>query len=79
MFIVVVRKTCPGLYENILNSCKALSSKNEWSLLFSDDLVIFSHFKVSRVDRGAEFSLAAIARGFSQAYLSNSCCLVAIL
>ena len=63
MFIVPIRKTCPGLYENILNSYKALSSKHEWSLLFFDDLVIFSHFKVSRVDPGAEFPLTALSAG----------------
>ena len=63
MFIAVIRKTCPGLYENILNSYKALSFKNEWSLLFSDDLVIFSHFNVSRVDPGAEFPRGAVAGG----------------
>ena len=34
MFIVLVRKTCPGLYENILNFYKALSYKSEWPLLF---------------------------------------------
>ena len=36
--MMLKRKTCPGLYENILNSYKALSSKNEWSLFFSDQL-----------------------------------------
>ena len=41
------KKNLPRLYENILNSYKALSSKNEWSLFFSDQLIIFSHFKVS--------------------------------
>ena len=63
MFIVAIRKICLVLHENILNSYKALSSKNEWSLLFSDDLVIFSHFKVSRVDpdHDAEFPRAAVA------------------
>ena len=34
MFIMLIRKTCPGLYENILNFYKALSSKNEWSFFF---------------------------------------------
>ena len=63
MFIVLIRKTCPGLNENILNSYKALSSKNEWLLLFSDDLVIFSHFKVSGVDPGAEFLCTTVAAG----------------
>ena len=53
MFIVLIRNTCPGPYENILNSYKSLSSKNEeWSLLFSNDLVIFTHFKVSPADPG---------------------------
>ena len=47
MFMMLKRKTCPGLYEDILNSYKALSSTNEWSLFFSDPLIIFSHFKVS--------------------------------
>ena len=63
MFIVLIRKACSGLDENILNSYKALSSKNEWSLLFFDDLVIFSHFKVSRVDSGAELPRTAVAAG----------------
>ena len=44
---VFIRKSFPGLYENIINSYTALSSKNEWSLFFSYDLVILSHFKVS--------------------------------
>ena len=65
MFIVLIRKTCPRLYKNILNSYKSLSSKNEWSLLFFDDLVIFSHFKVSRVDPGFEFPRAAVVEGES--------------
>ena len=63
MLFVVTRKTSPGLYENIFNSYKALRSKNAWSLLFSDDLVIFSHFKVSRADPGAEFPRVAIVGG----------------
>ena len=63
MFIVLIRKTCPGLYDNILNSYKAVSSKIEWSLLFFDDLVIFSHFKVSRVDPGAESPRATVSAG----------------
>ena len=63
MFIVLIRKTCSGLYENILNFYKGLSSMNEWSLLFFDELVIFFHFKVGRVDRGTEFPRAAVAAG----------------
>ena len=35
-FMMLKRKTCQGLYEDILNSYKALSSKNEWSLFFCD-------------------------------------------
>ena len=31
--------------------------------VFFDDLVIFSHFKVSGVDPGAEFPRAAVAAG----------------
>ena len=68
MFMMLKRKTCPGLYEDILNSCKALSSKNGgWSLFFSDQLIIFSHFKVSWVDPelrlGAEFFHVAVTAG----------------
>ena len=37
MFIVLTRKLCLGLHENY---CKALSSENEWTLFFTDDLVI---------------------------------------
>ena len=59
MFTVLIRKTCPGLYR--IFSYEALSSKNEWWLLFSDDLVIFSHFKFSRVNPGAEFVPSAVA------------------
>ena len=59
-FMMLKRKTCPGLDEDILNSYKALSSKNEWSLFFSDQLIIFSHFKVRL---GAEFSHAAVTTG----------------
>ena len=66
-FMMLKRKTCPGLHEDILNSYKAVSSKNEWSLFFSDQLIIFSHFKVSLIDpelrRGAEFSHAAVTAG----------------
>ena len=66
-FMMLKRKTCPGLYEDILNSYRALSSKNEWSLIFSDQLIIFSHFKVSCIDPelrlGAEFSHAAVTAG----------------
>ena len=47
MFLMLIRKTCPKLDENILNSYKALSSKNEWSLFFFKDLVIFSYFNVN--------------------------------
>ena len=46
-FMMLKKKTCPGLYEEIPNSYKALTSKNEWSLFFSNQLIIFSHFKVS--------------------------------
>ena len=66
-FMMLKRKTCPGLYEDILNSYKALGSKNEWSLFFSDQLIIFSNFKVSWIDPelrlGAEFSHAAVTTG----------------
>ena len=66
-FMVLKRKTCPGLYEDILNSYKTLSSKNEWSLFFSDQLIMFSHFKVSWIDPelrlGAEFSYATVTTG----------------
>ena len=34
-FMMLKIKTCPGLYEDILKSCKVLSSKNELSLFFS--------------------------------------------
>ena len=34
-FIMLKRKTCPGLYEDILNSYKALSSKNESGRCFA--------------------------------------------
>ena len=61
MFIFLARITCPGLYGNIVNSRTALSSKNEWSLFFFDDLVIFSRLKVSRVDPSPEFPRAAVA------------------
>ena len=40
MFMTLKRKTCPGLYEDILNSYKALGSKNEWSLFSSDQYAI---------------------------------------
>ena len=63
MFIVLIRNTCLGPYENILNSYKSLSSKNEWSLLFSDDLVILTHFKVSPADPGIKFPRTAVAAG----------------
>ena len=66
-FMMLKRKTCPGLYEDILNSYKALSSKNEWSLFFCDQLIIFSHFKVSWIGPelrlGAEFSHEAVTTG----------------
>ena len=66
-FIMLKRKTCPGLYEDILNSYKSLSSKNEWSLFFSDQLIIFSYFKVNCLDPelrlGAEFCHAAVTMG----------------
>ena len=75
--MVLVRKMCTGLYENIVISYKALSSKNEWTLLFFDELVIFFHFEVSRVDPGAEFPPAAVAAGnvtgVSQQQLLLSC------
>ena len=67
MLIMQIRKSCPLNYENISNSHKAPSSKNEWSLLFSDDLVSFSHFKVSSVNPelrlGAEFPCTTVAAG----------------
>ena len=53
MFIMLRRKTCPELYGSILNSYNALS---EWSLFFSDDSVIFSYFKVSRVDKTGQLT-----------------------
>ena len=39
MFIVLIRRTCLEFHENILNSHQASSSKNEWQLFFTDDLV----------------------------------------
>ena len=63
MFMILIRTTFPGLYQNILNFYKALSSKNEWLLLFFDDLVIFSNFKVSRVDPANEFPCTAVPAG----------------
>ena len=58
MFIMLKRRNFVQDFTEvlILNSCKALS---EWSLFFSDDLVMFSHFKVSSIDPelrpGSEF------------------------
>ena len=34
MFIMPIRKTCPGLNENTLNSFKALRSENEVVVIF---------------------------------------------
>ena len=65
VFIVLIRKNFPGLYENILNSYNGLSSKNECPLLFFDDSVIFSHFKVSRVDPSPEFPFRGSSSGES--------------
>ena len=39
MLMVLIRRTYPRFHANILNSYKALSSKNEWPLFFTDDLV----------------------------------------
>ena len=54
-----------------------------WSLFFFDGVVIFSHFKVSRVDFELEpfaaFPHAAVTAGDSQAYPSISLYLVGIL
>ena len=47
MFIVLIGRTRTS--REYSNSYEALSSKNEWPLSFTDDLVIFSHFKVSCV------------------------------
>ena len=46
MFIVLMRRTFPGLQESNFSSYKALSSMNKQTLFFTGDLVIFSHFKV---------------------------------
>ena len=64
MFVMLITKPCSGLYENIHDSHKTLTSKNEWSLFFCYDLVIFSHFKVDPELRlGAEFPHAAVTAG----------------
>ena len=49
MFIMLIGKTCPRFYEIILNSYKDLRSKDEWLLLFSDDLVISSRLKYREI------------------------------
>ena len=58
MFIMLIRE-----YSKIL----APNSENDRSLFFSDDLVTFFHFTVSRVDLelglGAEFPHVAVATG----------------
>ena len=52
VFMMLITKTCPGLYQNMLNYYKALSSKNQWSLFFFDDLVI------SPTSKSAELTLS---------------------
>ena len=47
--IVLIRRTCPGLHENILTPIKALSSKKDWPIIFADDLVIFDSRIICRM------------------------------
>ena len=81
-FMMLKRKTCSGLYEDILNSYKALSYKNEWSLFFCNHLITFSDFKVSWIGPelrlGAEFSHAAVTTGNLTSVSKQHRCLVAI-
>ena len=60
---MLIRKACPGLKENALNSYKALSSKNEWSLFFSDDLVISPTSKSAELTSSSEFPCTAVTAG----------------
>ena len=49
MFIVLIRRSCPGPHENILTSKKALSCKNKWPLFFTDDLVTSDYQRLAAV------------------------------
>ena len=62
MFMMLKRKTCPGLYEDILNSYKALSSKNEWPLFFSDQLIISATSKLAELTLSSDLALNVLMR-----------------
>ena len=54
MFIVLIRRTCPGFHENILTPFRLSALRmSEWPLIFTDDLVIFSQLSLTKFRLGA--------------------------
>ena len=80
MFIMLTRKTCPGLYENILNSHKALRTSGRCFSLMN--LSFYPTTKSAELTLSSDLALnfpgRQQQRRISQAYPSNSRCLVAI-
>ena len=56
---MLIRKTCPGLYETIINSFMAPS---KWPLFFSGDMVTFATSKSSELTLSSDLVLNLLTR-----------------